>query len=118
VKRTAFIKGVKPEPHLVYRGQHVWNQRYSKLVSVCLLEIYTVKRRRIAIAYEIPENTGPSITNAAENLWNSLKGFNGLELDYTFETHDGQSFDRVEINNGQATWEHVGSLNDVLESIR
>jgi mannose-1-phosphate guanylyltransferase len=118
MQRADFIKNTPSEPHLAWRGQHIWNNPYNRFQSVCLLEIYIYKRRRVAIATEIKENTGPSITNSAEFLWKSLENFNGAGFDYAFETYDGEKFDRVEVIDNKATWHHVGSLKEVWESLR
>lgn len=110
MKRETFMTGVD-EPVKVFDGPFTWKNQFN--VSTCQLQIYTVGRKRLALAFETSENKGMSITNGAEILWlEVIKRFGACSC---FETHDGEFFDLVEINRGKASWLPVGMWDKVLE---
>lgn len=75
---------------------------FGKWESMCRIRVYEHEERQIIVATELPENTGTSITNAAENL--AILVINKYELDlkrvvwiehYSKIKHQDESFDIV-----------------------
>jgi len=70
----------------------------------CLISVYENGKEKIACVLESPNNTGLSVTNGAESLWQAVeKRFGHISI--KLETYDGITFDEVTIINGMATWE-------------
>lgn len=109
MKREKFITEDN-RPVMTYHSYFKWRNQFNE--SVCDLKIYSYGRVRLAVAVEIPANRGMSITNGAEALWAEVTKKFG-ECIY-LETHDGEWFDQVEINNGKASWNHIGVWDMVL----
>lgn len=117
MRRVEFAKNKRhvPQPKLIWSGNHSWGNSVNRLISICHLEIYEIRNRKVAIATEIRENTGPSITNSAEHLWRSVTETHHHTT--AFETHDSKSFDRIDIVNGKAVWEHWGDWESIWRNV-
>src|SRR5690242_9211658 len=88
MNRQLFAANTK-ETIKIFDGLFTWENQLN--VSKCRLEVYTIGRKKLAIAHEISENNGMSITNGAEILWlNVIKRFGDCSC---FETYNDQSFD-------------------------
>ena len=128
MKREAFLN--PKEPIKIYDGDFSWPNGNNDLISTCNLKVYRFGIKQIAVALEIGDNRGPSITNASECLWfNVLNKFGDCLF---FESYDEEVFDAVDISHvsiiqssgykiwfkGNSTWHRVGSWDDVLMSVK
>jgi len=91
---------------LIYNNRFAWAPVNAMgLPAACYLRVYDNGGGHIvAIAKEIKDNTGRSITNGAEDLWLAVDRRFG-RVNTKLETYDDRAFDRVIIKDKKATWE-------------
>ncbi len=108
MNRANFVAGLKPnrvkdlhDSELIDERIWEWN---GERTSKCKMGLYRGHDGfLIAVATELSDNPGPSITNAAETLWTSVKNmYPNVQL--FLETYDGEVYDEVFLENGTAAW--------------
>lgn len=97
-----------------------WPNAGVRRNSISDITIYENDGKYIVVATERQDNTGFSITNGAEQLWETVIGEYSLrEKDCIFvETYywsdEPQRWDRVRITNGKAVWESIQDFPKML----
>lgn len=78
--------------------------------GICDLKVYKHNNKTVCLVSEINANTGPSVTNSAEFIYDKLseKYDNMVMVEYYSDGYRSEpSYDIVTVANGQPHWQRI-----------